>query len=146
MSDPSGLILVSGPSSPSRAVQPTAAVPHVPVQEVQAARKLAPFGQAPDRFQAHTKRHEPDSPGTDAVPKADRRAAGPHLEAAIATRPSGASAGFMTQVLGQALGGEVSAGLPGHRDGAALGSDAYRRAGGEPALYPTGATLFRLIA
>jgi hypothetical protein len=143
MSDLSGLISVSGPSPSSRAIQPTAAAPHAPVQQVQAARKLAPFDQAPNRFQA---RREPDSPGTDAIPKAARRAAGPHLEAAIAARPSGASTGFMTQVLGQVLGGEFSAELPGHRDGAVLGSDAYRRAGGEPALYPTGATLFRLIA
>jgi hypothetical protein len=52
----------------------------------------------------------------------------------------------MAQVLNQTWGSGPSAGLPDHRDGAVLGSDAYRRAGGEPALYPTGATLFRLIA
>jgi hypothetical protein len=35
-------------------------------------------------------------------------------------------------------------GLQRHRDGAALGSDAYRRAGGQPPVYPTSAIVFRL--
>ena len=141
MSNPSELMPVSGSLPPSRAAHPTA-----PVQEAAATLKPAPFGKAPDRFQAHDRRHEPGRSDRDPTPRTERRASNPHLEAAIVGRPSGASAGFMAQVLNQAWGGGPSAGLPGHLDGALLGSDAYRRAGGEPALYPTGATLFRLIA
>ena len=141
MSNPSELMPVSGPLLPSRTAQPTA-----PVQTVAVTRKPAPFGKAPDRFQARAQHHELDRPDRDPVPRADRRASNPHLEAAIVGRPSGASAGFMAQVLNQAWGSGRAAGLPGHRDGAVLGSNAYRRAGGEPALYSTGATLFRLTA
>jgi hypothetical protein len=57
---------------------------------------------------------------------------------------------FMVQVLGQqaAAGSRLAAvpqtSLAGHRDAALLGSDSYRRAGGEPAVLPDGATFVRL--
>lgn len=57
---------------------------------------------------------------------------------------------FMVQVLGQqAAAGRSQAALPqttltGHRDAALLGSDIYRRAGGEPEVLPDGATFVRL--
>lgn len=141
MSNPSELTPVSGPLPPTRAAQTTA-----PVLEVTTPRKPAPFEKIPHRFQAPPRRHELGPSDRDPVPRADRRVSNPQLQAATAGRPSGASAGFMAQVLNQAWGGGLSAGLPGHRDGAVLGSNAYRRAGGEPALYSTGATLFRLTA
>jgi len=57
---------------------------------------------------------------------------------------------FMVQVLGQqAQAGRSQAGqaqnvLSGHRDAALLGSDIYRRAGGEPEILPDSATFVRL--
>ncbi len=52
---------------------------------------------------------------------------------------------FAAQLLGQqasaALAGPE---LLGHRDAAALGSEAYRRAGGEPAIYSEAPAYFRL--
>lgn len=57
---------------------------------------------------------------------------------------------FMVQVLGQQSGvdggGRVvpHSSLAGHRDAALVGSDIYRRAGGEPAVLPDGATFVRL--
>lgn len=57
---------------------------------------------------------------------------------------------FMVQVLGQqaAIGRGQQAipqtSLSGHRDAALLGSDIYRRAGGEPEMLPDGATFVRL--
>ena len=56
---------------------------------------------------------------------------------------------FMVQVLGQegqtAKGATPAApgGLSEHRDGALMGSDLYRKAGGEPELLPETATLVR---
>ena len=57
---------------------------------------------------------------------------------------------FMVQLLGQQTSaGRSLAALPqtslsGHRDAAVMGSDVYRRAGGEPQLLPDGATFVRL--
>jgi hypothetical protein len=57
---------------------------------------------------------------------------------------------FMVQLLGQqAITGRSQAAQPqtslsGHRDAALMGSDVYRRAGGEPELLPDGATFVRL--
>ena len=54
------------------------------------------------------------------------------------------SAGFLTQILGQATDVDRPEGLQRHRDGPAKGSDAYRRAGGEPVVFPKGPTVFRM--
>lgn len=57
---------------------------------------------------------------------------------------------FMVQVLGQqaaAARGQVAVpqtSLTGHRDAALMGSDVYRRAGGEPEILPDTATFVRL--
>jgi len=57
---------------------------------------------------------------------------------------------FMVQVLGQqGAAGRAQASAPqtsltGHRDAALLGSDTYRRAGGEPEFLPDAATFVRL--
>lgn len=53
------------------------------------------------------------------------------------------SSQFLVQVLGQNLGAATGA-LSGHRDGSALGSEAYRRAGAEPAVYTDQPTVFRV--
>lgn len=60
------------------------------------------------------------------------------------------SMSFMVQVLGQqTVGGRDPAVTPqtsltGHRDAALLGSDIYRKAGGEPEILPDDATFVRL--
>ena len=56
---------------------------------------------------------------------------------------------FMVQVLGQQVAGHPTADLPqtslsGHRDASLLGSDIYRKAGGEPEFLPETATFVRL--
>lgn len=57
---------------------------------------------------------------------------------------------FMVQVLGQHAGGGRAQpatpenSLTGHRDAALLGSDIYRKAGGEPEILPDDATFVRL--
>lgn len=59
------------------------------------------------------------------------------------------SMAFMVQVLGQQTDPRLEAGTPqtslsGHRDAALLGSDIYRKAGGEPEFLPETATFVRL--
>lgn len=54
-----------------------------------------------------------------------------------------ASSHFLAQMLGQA-GTPAGGPLAAHRDGAALGSDAYRRAGAAPPHYSEQPTVFRL--
>lgn len=57
---------------------------------------------------------------------------------------------FVVQLLGQQANADRSqavqpqTSLTGHRDAALMGSDVYRRAGGEPQLLPDGATFVRL--
>lgn len=57
---------------------------------------------------------------------------------------------FMVQLLGQQASADRSqatlpqTSLTGHRDAALMGSDVYRRAGGEPQLLPDGAIFVRL--
>ncbi len=65
-------------------------------------------------------------------------------EAGTSTRVSFSAAGFLTQILGQTAGSEGAQGLRHNRDGPTKGSDAYRRAGGEPAVYPSSPTVFRI--
>ncbi len=50
---------------------------------------------------------------------------------------------FLVQILGQNLNAPAGA-LSEHRDGLALGSDAYRRAGAEPEPYPEQPAIFRV--
>ncbi|MEQ8355363.1 MAG: hypothetical protein RH942_07490 [Kiloniellaceae bacterium] len=57
---------------------------------------------------------------------------------------------FMVQLLGQQDHSRASAAAPqtsltGHRDAAQLGSDVYRRSGGEPEFLPEAATFVRLV-
>ncbi len=50
---------------------------------------------------------------------------------------------FLVQILGQNLNAPAGA-ISEHRDGPALGSDAYRRAGAEPEPYPDRPAIFRV--
>ncbi|MEE9234127.1 MAG: hypothetical protein V3U28_01640 [Candidatus Acidoferrales bacterium] len=54
-----------------------------------------------------------------------------------------ASTHFLVQILGQGAGTPAGP-LAHHRDGAELGSEAYRRAGAEPAHYSERPALFRI--
>ncbi len=70
--------------------------------------------------------------------------AGTLVESDVRGIASPASTGFVAQVLGQ-YSEPVGFGAFGrHRDAPELGSHAYRRAGGEPALYSENAALIRL--
>lgn len=98
------------------------------------------------RWRARPKHHRPDRPETGPGPAtASGRAADTDRNGASLPNLSTSSASFLTRVLGQAMASDGLGGLQRHRDGAAIGSDAYRRGVGEPAVYPTGATVFRLL-
>lgn len=68
----------------------------------------------------------------------------------LLTFPRLSALAFMVQVLGQetaATPGQAvlpQTSLTGHRDAVLLGSDSYRRAGGEPEMLPSSATFVRL--
>jgi len=81
--------------------------------------------------------------GTDHTPFGRSRPRTSDSEAQSFSATGIVSSSFLAQVLGQDLGpaGNIVA-L--HRDGPALGSDAYRRAGGEPAIYSEEPRLLRL--
>ncbi len=90
-------------------------------------------------------RDRASSPGREAQPESERR--GPRETSAQDSAPESgpdAATGFLAQVLGQAAESGAHGPLAGHRDGPTLGSEAYRRAGGEPALYSPEPALFRL--
>lgn len=59
--------------------------------------------------------------------------------------PESSVAVFLVQVLGQDPG-QPAHGLTGHRDAAALGSEAYRRAGGAPPVFPEDPAVLRISA
>lgn len=134
------------------AVQSTAPLP--------AARALAPAVQgrvgsarvipaesaaarpgASNGFKARPAQPEARGTGSDARPAApgdalrDREGRGAGFAAAT---------GFLAQVLGQAPDPEAESPLLRHRDGPSLGSQAYRRAGGEPPVYSEAPNLIRL--
>lgn len=95
-----------------------------------------------------------DAPGERAGGGGRGAAAGALDGAAARGRLSGfsrlTSLPFAVQLLGQQSGaGRSQAALPqtalsGHRDAALMGSDFYRRSGGEPEILPAGATFVRL--
>ena len=58
--------------------------------------------------------------------------------------PAAGSIRFLAQVIGQQAGGQTA--LSEHRDGFTLGSQAYRKAGADPALYSETPTLVRFAA
>jgi hypothetical protein len=82
-------------------------------------------------------RQRPQSPPVFARPTAG---AGTPLDPA-----SIASAHFLAQMLDQASG-RAEGRLAGRRDGSLLSSDAYRRAGAQPAFYSTDAKVIRIVA
>ena len=135
-----------GPASPP----PPAANPALPVRQpasyYAAHRRPALPDTTQERFRA---RSEPDPavsadttgyqgpPTTDGPADTDRTATGK-------TKLWNPTAEFLTQILGQSHGPDQPEGLRHDRDGPVKGSDAYRRAGGEPEVYSTSPTVFRI--
>ena len=98
-----------------------------------------------ERFRARPKHQRPTP--SDIRKNRETAVGGSMPTGRKATSPpqrSNPSAGFLTQILGQAAGFDGPEALQRHRDGPARGSDAYRRAGGEPEVFPTGPTVFRM--
>ena len=144
MSNSPGIAVTAEPLPPSRAVvsrapgRPTLPPPALTTETV------AQRQGRPTRFQVRAAQPETDGSGAGKRPAQQlqkARAAAQHQT----PRPSqAASAGFLAQVLAQAQDGKSESPLQHHRDGPDLGSSAYRRAGGEPPIYPEAATRFRL--
>jgi hypothetical protein len=114
--------------------------PVTPVSAVRAIPARAERGTAWGRDEAGESTTRRDSPAAGSEAASGRVVAFSRLS----------SMPFMVQVLGQqAAAGRSLAALPqtsltGHRDAALMGSDIYRRAGGEPEVLPDGATFVRL--
>jgi len=139
LSSPLGLVPPSraavAPERPARQL-----VTDDPVQ-----RRVALPDTMRERFRARPKHQRPtpsdirknrETPVGGSMPTGRKATSPPQL--------SSPSAGFLTQVLGQVAGFDGPEALQRHRDGPAKGSDAYRRAGGEPEVFPTGPTVFRM--
>ncbi len=111
------------------------------VEEVAATAKVIRYDAAPARLRARGERRAAEQGGRDSR-AAERpvRLAGPRRGLPY----RGAAPGFVAQILGQASGPQPDQPLGRHRDAPVLGSEAYRRAGGEPALYRSDPALFRL--
>ncbi len=135
-----------GPSSPP----PPAAKSVIPVR--QAASYVAAHRRPalPDTTQERLRARPEPYPSVPADtkeyqgPPANGGPADPDGAATGQTKLWNPTAGFLTQILGQAHGSDQPAGLRHDRDGPAKGSDAYRRAGGEPEVYSTRPTVFRI--
>jgi hypothetical protein len=115
------------------------------VEEVAATAKVIRYDEAPARLRPRGERRTAEQGGGDS------RASGRPVRLAEPLRGlpralpyGGAAPGFVAQILGQASGPQPDQPLARHRDGPVLGSAAYRRAGGEPALYRSDPALFRL--
>ena len=106
-----------------------------PARPVRDDRPQRPDAREPGRRQARTEA-APDRPA--------QRSRALVLVAEEATPASGLAV-FLVQVLGQDRDPPAH-GLSGHRDAAALGSDAYRRAGGTPPIFSDEPAVFRITA
>ncbi len=121
---------------------PAGQAPRPRVEEVAASAKVIRYVEASARLHARSQHRAADH----------RRHDAPVLQLLVhapAREPSrepyrGASLPFVAQVLGQASGPRADQALLHHRDGPGRGSEAYRRAGGEPALYRSDPALFRI--
>ncbi|GAB4357691.1 MAG: hypothetical protein Kow00114_09440 [Kiloniellaceae bacterium] len=124
-----------------------------PVTPVQRHQQRPDGAEAPQGREA--RRNDPwrDDLQSDDFQAGRRGSAAASQEAAsgrLASFSRLSSMPFMVQVLGQqSTAGRSQANLPqtslsGHRDAALLGSDSYRRAGGEPGFLPHSATFVRL--
>lgn len=114
------------------------------VSESAADRRTALPDIARGRYRARPKHHGPAPADIRTHQEAALdRPLGDFRKAAGPPPLSNPSAGFLTQILGQATAFTEPDELRQDRDGPAKGSNAYRRAGGEPAVYPTDPTVFR---
>lgn len=137
----SGALVVASPSQGEQRVQPV--TPATPAYRGQQEAQRVLVDQ--DRVGQSNRRDRGGSPTRDRTATAAEAANGKLINF---TRLS--SMPFMVQVLGQqsydrqAQTGASQSSLSGHRDAALLGSDVYRRAGGEPQFLPGSATFVRL--
>ncbi len=115
------------------------------MSENAARRRTALPDAAREGFRAHPRHKRPDTSdiaGSRETPFA--LANRTHQKAEGPPRLSNPSAGFLTQILGQFADSEGPEGPRHMSDRLAKGSDAYRLAGGEPAIYPSSPSVFRI--
>jgi hypothetical protein len=142
-------ISASGPISiqlpPSRSLVPLAQPTRVRVEEIAATAKVVRYDDAPARLRPRPQRDTPDrTGGSGSSGQGSGRQAPVRTPAAGHVPLQAGSVAFLTQLLGQASETAQAHAVLGHRDGPSLGSEAYRRAGGEPALYRSDPALFQI--
>lgn len=138
----SGALAVASPSQGEQRVKPV--TPATPVYRGQQGRQQVLIDQ--NRVDQGKRRDQGGSAAQDRAAPAGEAANGKLINfSRLSSMP------FMVQVLGQQsydrqpqTGTAPQTSLSGHRDAALLGSDIYRRAGGEPQVLPDSATFVRL--
>ncbi len=131
--------------SPTRALAPAAPAREGRSADVLRSQTVSQRQDAPARFRARTAPEE--ARGSRAGPRSASAPPDSPPQAPDGRRagaPFAAATSFVAQVLGQAPEEEIESPLLRHRDGPSLGSEAYRRAGGDPPVYTEAPSLFRL--
>lgn len=143
-----GSTLVQLPQS--RAVVPQSTRQPPRVQEILGTARVIRQDEGAARPQSRTSRRGDGHLASD-TPDSNRNAAltfhrrpDPAPRTFSHLSAPGASTTFAAQLLGQASTRDEDRFPPHHRDGAELGSVAYRRAGGEPTIYSSEAALIRI--
>ncbi len=144
MSNSAGIALTTEPLPSSRAVVPRAPTrPALPPRAF-ATDTVAHRQGRPARSQAQPVQQETDGSGAGKPPARPPLAPTSNRQQQAPRPAPASSAGYLAQMLAQAPDGKSEGPLRHHRDGPGLGSAAYRRAGGEPPVYPEAAKLVRL--
>jgi hypothetical protein len=120
-----------------------------PVNPASLSRKVSDQDNAPQRQRTLTSESQGQDGGSlrapDTPPETSRPTGAPGI---VRAEPSTL---FLVQIFGQETRDDTRPGLPeidqaikGHRDGAALGAEQYRLAGGEPSILTEGPTFLRI--
>lgn len=142
-----GPMLVQLPQS--RAVVPQSGRQPPRIEEILGTARVIRQDENATKSHSRTTRRDAHQPGPDRVDPDGKAALSLHRGPEQTPPTIGhlstprASATFVAQVLGQASAPGHESVLRQHRNGAELGSIAYRQAGGEPDLHPSTAALFR---
>lgn len=140
MLGPSSFLALPPPAWPAAACDPDGKARPVPAVTRVVGLRDDPHARRP-RPESERSQSQRQSPRTAAAP--DPAGAQSGATARAPARPAGSTPQFLTQVFGQDMAHDADA-LARRRNGPALGSLAYRRAGGEPVLYSQEPAIFRV--
>lgn len=144
MSSSVGIAVTAEPQPPSRAIVPRAPNRSAPSPPAFATETVAQRQGRPARSQARPVQRETEGSGAGKQPARQPLASPPDRQQPAPGFSPATSAAYLAQALGQAPDEGSEGPLQRHRDRPSLGSGAYRRAGGEPPIYPEAARLVRL--